>query len=394
MGGGRRPPHHLLPSGTAVVDATDNSSSSTDPASSGDDSHFQFVQNRSSASSASLRQSETYPAVLDTYAASAAAARGRSIQDAKDLIRRYRPGDWIEEVGGTKASDYEIPETTTLLLIGPRGSGKSTLVNRITRVFDDDLSAPVRAQVCHNASAVPGTCFLQEYMIPRNSKSLCVYDTRGLSTIPSENLKLLQQWMTRGVRHGGMDFWDSDDVATKQNIKIMARHGGFLHCQKRTVNFVIFVVDGVSILNSIDSEDTQYINLVVENFKYPFLSFKDSKPVVVVTHGDRLSTFERARVRVQLGEVLGIPPTSQIFDIPGVNDYDTELTILDMLRYCAEHADRNLPSKQNFLKEYWGSEISIKTIYRYLGLDGVLDVGICICVMIVLLRCLDMIVNW
>lgn len=58
-----------------------------------------------------------------------------------------------------------------------------------------------------NASAVPGTCFLQEYMIPRNSKSLCVYDTRGLSTIPSENLKLLQQWMTRGVRHGAMDFW-------------------------------------------------------------------------------------------------------------------------------------------------------------------------------------------
>lgn len=109
--------------------------------------------------------------------------------------------------------------------------------------------------------------------------------------------------------------------------------------------------------------------------------FADSKPVVVVTHGDRLSTFERARVRVQLGELLGIPPTSQIFDIPGdisenlwycwasekvlskldvganqitfsgVNAYDTELTILDMLRYCAEHADRNLPSKQNFLKE-------------------------------------------
>jgi GTPase SAR1 family protein len=33
--------------------------------------------------------------------------------------------------------------------VGPRGSGKSTLVNRITRVFDkdDDPFAPDRAQV-------------------------------------------------------------------------------------------------------------------------------------------------------------------------------------------------------------------------------------------------------
>lgn len=59
----------------------------------------------------------------------------------------YTPGSWIEEVGGMKASDYNIPKKMTLLLIGPRGSGKSSLVNKISRVFDDDPFTPERAQV-------------------------------------------------------------------------------------------------------------------------------------------------------------------------------------------------------------------------------------------------------
>lgn len=64
-------------------------------------------------------------------------------------MSRYKPGDWIEGVGGAKAGHFLLPEITTLLLVGPRGSGKSTLVNRITRVFDkdDDPFAPDRAQV-------------------------------------------------------------------------------------------------------------------------------------------------------------------------------------------------------------------------------------------------------
>lgn len=55
-----------------------------------------------------------------------------------------------------------------------------------------------------NLSATLGTCFLQEYMIPRKSKSLCIYDTRSLSGKPSDNIELLQWWMTRGVSHGEM----------------------------------------------------------------------------------------------------------------------------------------------------------------------------------------------
>lgn len=44
----------------------------------------------------------------------------------------------------------------------------------------------------------------------------------------------------------------------------------------------------------------------------------DDKPVLVVTHGDLLDISERALVRMQLGEVLGVSPLN-IYDIPGNN---------------------------------------------------------------------------
>lgn len=39
-------------------------------------------------------------------------------------------------------------------------------------------------------------------MIPRGSTSLCLYDTRGLSDDSCDNVEMLKQWITKGVRHG------------------------------------------------------------------------------------------------------------------------------------------------------------------------------------------------
>lgn len=49
-----------------------------------------------------------------------------------------------------------------------------------------------------------GTYFLQEYMIPRDSTSICLYDTRSLldNSHENENNRMLKSWMTKGVRHG------------------------------------------------------------------------------------------------------------------------------------------------------------------------------------------------
>lgn len=272
--------------------------------------------------------------------------RSESLYQAKSKILRYTPGSWINDVGDKKLGNFRIPKMTTLLLVGPKGSGKSSLVNKISRVFEDDKFASERAQVTYNSSCGEGTFFLEEYMIPRSgATSFCLFDTRSMSEDFADNEVMIKQWMTKGIRHGELLIRDSDSSSLKMALKCKARESGSSFSKIRKVNFVIFVVNGFSVLRSMNSdkeEDKNYIENVVKTFNCPYLSFKDDKPVVAVTHGDLLSLEDRACVRIYLGEKLGVPPAKQIFDIPENSDQATELTILDMIRYSLEHADKNL----------------------------------------------------
>ncbi|KAK7293165.1 hypothetical protein RJT34_16026 [Clitoria ternatea] len=274
----------------------------------------------------------------------------KDLREAKVKILRYRPGAWIEKVGGLKWSDYDVPKTTCLLLVGPSRSGKSSLINRISKVFEDDKFAPARAQESYNSLIGDGTYFLQEYMIPRDSKSFCLYDTRSLSdnSHKYENIKILKSWMTKGVRHGQLVVRTTDDQILRTSLKVKAHKNVYLSSKTRKVNFVIYVVNGLSVLKAMENTgalETQYIETIVSTFNCPFLSFKDDKPVLVFTHGDLLSPSERARIHVHLGKILGIPPMKQIFDIPDSDCQLTESAIIRMLRYSLEHADQNFPQE-------------------------------------------------
>ncbi|XP_052187178.1 uncharacterized protein LOC127797970 [Diospyros lotus] len=293
------------------------------------------------------RISDVYGEVLESY--NVLLRRSGNLEAPKARILSYVPGAWIEEVGGMTRNDYEVPKTTLLLLVGPKGSGKSSLVNRISKVFEDDKFTSERAQVSYNSSVGDGTAFLHEYMIPRGSISFSLCDTRSLSDDSSENIEMLRQWMTRGVRHGEPVIRGSDSWRLKTRMKQKARQNGYNSSEIKMVNFVIFVVNGLSVLKSMNSDDEadkQYTEMVATAFNCPYLSFKDDKPVIIVTHGDLLSLSDRARVRVHLGELLGVPPAKQIFDIPERCDRTTELAIVDMLSYSLEHADKNLPCKE------------------------------------------------
>ncbi|GKV34015.1 hypothetical protein SLEP1_g42442 [Rubroshorea leprosula] len=272
--------------------------------------------------------------------------RSESLNEAKRKVLSYYPGAWIGNMGCMKLNDYDVPETTTLVLIGPKGCGKSSLVNRISRAIEADKFAPERAQVSYNSSVRDGTCFLQEYMVPRGSTSFCLYDTRSLCDDPTDNIDMITNWMTEGVCHGELVLRKSDVPSLRSMMKCSTQEKNCQSSKIRMVNFVIFVVDGIAVLKSMEGDGTgitKYMQTISTVFNCPYLSFKDDKPVVVVTHGDLLSIADRVWVRVHLGELLGIPPAKQIFDIPGNSDAATELTIVDMLRYSLEHADRNLP---------------------------------------------------
>ncbi|KAL0389882.1 UNVERIFIED_CONTAM: hypothetical protein Scaly_0345300 [Sesamum calycinum] len=228
------------------------------------------------------------------------------LEEAKSRILSYTPGAWAEKIDSMDLSECDIPNITSFLLIGPKGSGKSSLINKISRVLENDIFVSGRAQVSWNSSKEEGTYFLHEYVIPRGSGSFCLYDTRSLSDDSSENLNMLQRWMMKGVRHG-------------------------------------------ELVKSVDGKKKEYSQMIATNFNNPLLSFKDDKPIVVITHGDLLSLSDRVRIRVYLGELLGVPPKRQIFDIPESNDSATDLAIVDMLIYCLECADRNLPPKDLFV---------------------------------------------
>nr|DAD24165.1 TPA_asm: hypothetical protein HUJ06_025628 [Nelumbo nucifera] len=292
------------------------------------------------------RKDKVYNEVVEGYFCMPRRTEG--LEEAKSKIRSYTPGLWIEEVGGMKISDYELPKTTTLLLVGPGGSGKSSLVNRISKVFENDKFAPLRAQISYNSPVGEGTYFLQEYMIPRGSTSFCLYDTRSLSENSSENFEMIKNLMTKGVRHGELVTRCFDDSSVRKSMMCKAQQIGCYSSVVRRVDFVIFVVNALSVLQSTgnDHDHKSYKDILANSFSCPYLSFKDDKPVVVVTHGDLLTIYQRALVRIKLGELLGIPPDKQIFDIPGNCDPATELAIVEMLRYSLEHADRNLPCKR------------------------------------------------
>lgn len=270
-------------------------------------------------------------------------------EEGKRKILSYAPGSWVDNAGGMCLKDYRIPKITSLLLIGPKGSGKSSLVNKISGVLEDSVFASERAQVSYNSSRADGTCFLHEYIIPTGVGSFCLYDSRSLFDDSSENAIVLEGWMTNGVHHGELVTRKSDSLYVKAQLKRKARQS--CHGQVRAINFVVFVVNGISILESMGSDDGtnhEYTQMIATTFNNPFLSFKDDKPVIVITHGDLLSLSDRAKIRVHIGELLGISPTKQIFDIPDDKDPATALTIIDMLHYCLERADRNLPGNNQY----------------------------------------------
>eukprot|EP00249_Psilotum_nudum_P022656 c28600_g1_i2 orf=148-1524(+) len=236
--------------------------------------------------------------------------RSQTIDEMREKLSNYRPGDWLVETGGMSRKDYAIPKVTTLLLVGPSGAGKSTLINNMIRVLNKRTSGFDRAQVCDELEN--GSYFLQEYMIVENVKSVCVFDSRGLSkSDTATDLAMLKTWMQEGICHGQAALRQSDSCVVTEALEGRGRHGHSKWSMKREINFVIFVVDAVSVLRMKEISD------LVRLFKSPYISFKDDRPAVVMTHGDQLSPIERLYARVLIGQNFGISPVDQVFDISG-----------------------------------------------------------------------------
>ena len=142
-------------------------------------------------------------------------------------------------------------------------------------------------------------------MVPRHSTSICLCDTRSLSynSHENENNRMLKSWMTKGVRHGELVFRfvlkiyitspicsyaniyikfykspirNTDNRILKKSLKCKAHKKGFFYSKIRKVNFVIYVVNGLSVLKAMENTgalETQYSETIISTFNSPFLSF-------------------------------------------------------------------------------------------------------------------------
>lgn len=271
----------------------------------------------------------------------------------REMIKCYRPGDGVYKVGGMSRGGFAIPEVTTLLIVGPAGAGKSCLINNMIRVLDNVTSGFDRAQTYVESGS--GSMFLQEYFLYKDAKHFCVFDSRGFSKgNVIEDLDLVKKWVTSGISHGEAVCRPSDSTMIREALEGRGRQSHSDWTVKRRVDFVVFVVNAFSVYSMRESHDVGGLKNLAMLFKSPFLSFKDDMPVVVMTHGDKLSSQDRVFTRIFIGELFGVSPVDQVFDIscftersvhPGDVDAVNDLVLLNMLKFALERADKNLPYK-------------------------------------------------
>ncbi|MCO5571711.1 hypothetical protein L7F22_025458 [Adiantum nelumboides] len=277
----------------------------------------------------------------------------QNLEDMRKKIKGYRSGDGIHLVGGIRSAGFAIPEVTTLLVVGFSGAGKSCLINNMIRVVDNLADGFDRAQTYVDTEN--GSLFLQEYNLSSSAKNFCVFDSRGFSrTNACEDLDGIKAWMSNGICHGEAVCRPSDTKTVREALEGRGRQGHSDCTVRRRVDFVIFVVDAFTVSRFRESHDVAALENLAMLYKSPFLSFKDDVAVVVMTHGDKLTSQDRVLTRIFIGELLGVSPVDQIFDIscftersvhPGDVDTVNDLILLNMLKFSLERADKNLPYK-------------------------------------------------
>ncbi|XP_016567984.2 uncharacterized protein LOC107866428 isoform X2 [Capsicum annuum] len=219
-----------------------------------------------------------------------------SLDELRQKLMSYKAGDFWVPVGGINKDDMDIPPVNTILLVGFHNSG--------------------------NACAYT-TLMMEEHNVLRSARSgFCIYDTRGFDYDGVEEALLeLKEWMAPdGVHHKKLCLRPGDDVLLPilDNKLEDASSSMFM---KRNVNCVMVVANASEIYVSLRLGDFKPLDALKQLFCSPSLNQSNGNPILILTHGDKLSTEERIDCRLKISKHLGTSETNGIYDIVCVTEY-------------------------------------------------------------------------
>uniref|UniRef100_A0A5B7BUY8 G domain-containing protein n=1 Tax=Davidia involucrata TaxID=16924 RepID=A0A5B7BUY8_DAVIN len=233
----------------------------------------------------------------------------------------YRSGDFWVPTGGLKKEEMDIPPLNTILLVGFHNSGKSSLVNLMYSVLGRSGLIPF-AQTSSRVASNYRSWFMEEHNVLRSMQSgFCVYDTRGFDyDRVCEGVEELSEWMTDGVHHNQLCLRSGDPVLSKDELEIPMLRSSSKFANRR-VNCVMVVANVAEIYKAFKAGDKKPLDALRDLFCSPALSKCNEKPILILTHGDKLSTEDRIDCRLKICEYLGVSEATGVYDIVCVTEY-------------------------------------------------------------------------
>ncbi|XP_031288138.1 uncharacterized protein LOC116146824 [Pistacia vera] len=243
------------------------------------------------------------------------------LNELRHKLLNYSSGDFWVPAGGIKKEEMDIPPVITILLVGFSGSGKSSLINLMYSVLSRS-GLLLFAQTSSVSSCDSTTMYMEEHNVLRSMRSgFCVYDSRGYDYDRlSEGLEELSFLMGEGVHHNQLCLRSVDYSSTRNDVDADYVRSSSKFVQRR-VNCAMVVVHMAEIYKALKASDSKPLEATRQLFCTPELRKCNENPILILTHGDMLSTEERIDARLKICECLGISETSGVYDIVCLTEY-------------------------------------------------------------------------
>ncbi|PPR99295.1 hypothetical protein GOBAR_AA21367 [Gossypium barbadense] len=197
-------------------------------------------------------------------------------------------------------------------------------LERLALVAPDGLNELQHKLLEYRSSSNYTTMYMEEHNVLRSTRSgFCIYDSRGFDYHSTrEALEEMSSWMSEGIHHNQPCFRYNDrattaDDAAMENITLRSS----LNFLQREVNCVMVVANIAQIYKALKAGDLKPLEATRQLFSFPALRKSNENPLLILTHGDLLSTEERIDGRMKICEHLEISETNGVYDILCLNEY-------------------------------------------------------------------------